>query len=48
MIIAKNLSDAVLVRWSTGCMVVWDNFKQFGSDNIAAAILVEQTPTNFK
>ncbi len=29
-------------------MVEWDYFKQFGSDIIAAAILTEQTPTNFK
>ena len=45
---AKNLNDAVLVGWSMGCMVVWDYFKQFGGDNIAAAILVEQTPADFK
>ena len=45
---AKNLSDAALVGWSMGCMVVWDYFKQFGDENVAATILVEQTPTDFK
>ena len=45
---AKNLSDAVLVGWSMGCMVVWDYFKQFGGENIAGTILVEQTPADFK
>ena len=45
---AKDLKDAMLVGWSMGCMVVWDYFKQFGGENIAATILVEQTPTDFK
>ena len=45
---AKDLRDAVLVGWSMGCMVVWDYFKQFGDKNIAATILVEQTPADFK
>ena len=45
---AKGLQDAVLVGWSMGCMVIWDYFKQFGDESIAATILVEQTPADFK
>ncbi len=45
---ARDLHEAVLVGWSMGCMVVWDYFKQFGGDNVAGAIFVEQTPTDFK
>ncbi|MBT4427638.1 MAG: alpha/beta hydrolase [Rhodospirillaceae bacterium] len=45
---AKGLKDVVLVGWSMGCMVIWDYFKQFGDENIAGTILVEQTPADFK
>ena len=45
---AKDLQGAVLVGWSMGCMVVWDYFKQFGGENIAGTVLVDQTPSDFK
>jgi non-heme chloroperoxidase len=45
---AKKLRDAVLVGWSMGCMVIWDYCKQFGGENIAGTILVDQTPSDFK
>ncbi len=45
---AKKLSDVVLAGWSMGCMVLWDYFKQFGDENVAAAIFVDQSPSDFK
>ena len=45
---AKGLTDVVLAGWSMGCMVVWDYFKQFGDENVAAAIFVDQSPSDFK
>ena len=45
---AKGLTDVVLAGWSMGCMVVWDYFKQFGNENVAAAIFVDQSPSDFK
>lgn len=45
---AKGLRDVVLTGWSMGCMVIWDYFKQFGDENVAAAIFVDQSPSDFK
>ncbi len=45
---AKGLQDVVLAGWSMGCMVIWDYFKQFGDENVAAAIFVDQSPSDFK
>ncbi len=45
---AKGLKDVVLAGWSMGCMVIWDYFKLFGDENIAAAIFVDQSPSDFK
>ena len=45
---AKGLTDVVLAGWSMGCMVIWDYFKQFGDENVAAAIFVDQSPSDFK
>ena len=45
---AKGLTDVVLAGWSMGCMVIWDYFKQFGDENVLAAIFVDQSPSDFK
>ena len=45
---AKGLRDVVLAGWSMGCMVTWDYFKLFGDENVAAAIFVDQSPSDFK
>jgi non-heme chloroperoxidase len=44
----RELDGAVLVGWSMGCMVVWDYVKQFGTGRIAATVLVEQSPSDFR
>jgi len=44
----KGLSGVVLAGWSMGCMVLWDYFKKFGDENVAAAIFVDQSPSDFK
>lgn len=44
----QKLKDAVLVGWSMGCLVVWDYFKQFGAENVGAAVFVEQSASDFK
>jgi len=45
---AKELEDVVLCGWSMGCMVVWEYFEQFGNDRVAATILIDQSPSDFK
>ena len=45
---AKGLTDVVLAGWSMGCIVIWNYFKQFGDENVAAAIFVDQSPSDFK
>ena len=45
---AKGLIDVVLAGWSMGCMVIWDYFKLFGDENVAAAIFIDQGPSDFK
>ena len=45
---AMGLKDVVLAGWSMGCMVIWDYFKQFGDENVAAAIFTDQSPSDFK
>jgi len=45
---AKGLQDVVLAGWSMGCMVIWDYFKQFGDENVAGAVFIDQSPSDFK
>ncbi|MGK4006090.1 alpha/beta hydrolase [Sorangium sp. So ce1036] len=43
-----ELEGVVLVGWSMGCMVIWDYVKQFGDGRLAAAVLIEQSPSDFR
>ena len=45
---AKNLTGVVLAGWSMGAMVIWDYFKHFGDENVAATVVIDQTPADFK
>jgi len=43
-----KLADVVMVGWSMGVFVVWDYFKQFGAENVRAAVIVEESASDFK
>ncbi len=43
-----KLADVVLVGWSMGAFVIWDYFKQFGAENVKAAVIVDQSASDFK
>lgn len=45
---ALKLADAVLVGWSMGAFVIWDYFKQFGAENVKAAVIVDESASDFK
>lgn len=42
------LDGVVLVGWSMGCLVIWEYVRQFGTARLAATVLVEQSPSDFK
>ncbi|MGK3981661.1 alpha/beta hydrolase [Sorangium sp. So ce136] len=42
------LDEVVLVGWSMGCLVIWEYVRQFGTARLAATVLVEQSPSDFK
>lgn len=39
-----KLKNITLVGWSFGCLTVWEYFKQYGTENITSAILVDLPP----
>ncbi len=45
---ANGLRDVVLVGWSMGCMVIWEYVNEFGDADVAATVLVDQGPSDFK
>ncbi|WP_286058957.1 alpha/beta fold hydrolase [Bacillus mojavensis] len=45
---AMELEPAVLVGWSMGAFVVWDYINQFGNDNIRAAVIVDQSASDYQ
>lgn len=45
---ALDLNDAVLVGWSMGSFVIWDYVRQFGTDRVAATVVVDQSPSDYK
>ena len=43
-----ELRDVILAGWSMGSFVIWDYFAQFGSQDVKAVVLVEETPSDYK
>lgn len=46
MINELGLRDIVLAGWSMGTLVIWDYFKQFGSENVTATIVIDQSASD--
>ncbi|MFG6147834.1 alpha/beta fold hydrolase [Halobacillus sp. B23F22_1] len=42
-----ELKDVILVGWSMGAFVVWDYINQFGTNNIKAITVVDQSPSDY-
>ncbi|RDW16563.1 alpha/beta hydrolase [Oceanobacillus arenosus] len=42
-----ELEDVILVGWSMGSFVVWDYVNQFGTDNIKAVTIVDQSASDY-
>ena len=42
------IEQPVLIGWSMGAFVIWDFVRQFGHKGIAAAVIVDQAPSDFK
>ncbi len=45
---AMELDRAVLAGWSMGAFVVWDYLNQFGNDNIQAAVIIDQSASDYQ
>ncbi|MBE9513085.1 MAG: alpha/beta hydrolase [Chloroflexi bacterium] len=43
-----ELANVVLVGWSMGAFVIWDYFKQFGTKNVKATVIVDESASDFK
>lgn len=43
-----GLKDVTLAGWSMGSFVIWDYFRQFGAENIAGVIVIDESPSDFK
>ncbi|MFS0674144.1 alpha/beta fold hydrolase [Ornithinibacillus sp. 179-J 7C1 HS] len=39
-----DLSDVTLVGWSFGCLTAWEYFKQYGSNRLKSAVLIDMPP----
>ncbi|HVB75943.1 MAG TPA: alpha/beta hydrolase [Ktedonobacteraceae bacterium] len=44
---ALHVERPVLVGWSMGSMVVYEYLKQFGQDDVAGIVIVDQPPSDF-
>lgn len=44
---ARGVQRPVLVGWSMGSMVVYEYLKQFGQDDVAGIVIVDQPPSDF-
>jgi len=42
-----NLNDVILVGWSMGAFVLWDYVNQFGTENIKALTIVDQSASDY-
>lgn len=42
-----DLKDVILVGWSMGAFVLWDYVNQFGTENIKALTVVDQSPSDY-
>ncbi|WP_431803880.1 alpha/beta fold hydrolase [Halobacillus andaensis] len=42
-----DLKDVILVGWSMGAFVVWDYINQFGTNNVKAVTVVDQSPSDY-
>ncbi|WP_460337984.1 alpha/beta fold hydrolase, partial [Streptomyces sp. O3] len=45
---AIELDHVVLAGWSMGAFVVWDYLNQFGNDNIQAAVIIDQSASDYQ
>jgi non-heme chloroperoxidase len=43
-----EISNAILVGHSMGALIIWEYFKQFGADNVKAAVIIDQPASDFK
>src|SRR5882724_7555574 len=43
-----GIERPVLVGWSMGAFVIWDYVRQFGAGGIAATVIVDQAPSDFR
>lgn len=44
MIQLLDLSDVILVGWSSGCLTIYDYLQQFGNDRIDRFVLIDEPP----
>lgn len=42
-----DLKNVILVGWSMGAFVLWDYVNQFGSENVKALTIVDQSPSDY-
>lgn len=42
-----DLKDVILVGWSMGAFVLWDYVNQFGTENIKALTILDQSPSDY-
>lgn len=45
---ALSLKDVIIVGWSMGSFVLWNYYELFGDENIKAAVVIDQSPTDFR
>jgi len=43
-----GLKEMVLIGWSMGVFIIWDYLRQFGAENVKAAVVVDESPSDFK
>jgi pimeloyl-ACP methyl ester carboxylesterase len=43
-----EIEQPVLIGWSMGAFVIWDYVRQFGPEGIAAAVIVDQAPSDLR
>jgi pimeloyl-ACP methyl ester carboxylesterase len=43
----KGLKDVILAGWSMGSFVIWDYIKQFGTNNLKATIIIDESASDF-
>jgi non-heme chloroperoxidase len=47
LFLVRQIARPVLVGWSMGAMVVYEYLKQFGQDEVAGIVIVDQPPSDF-